>query len=103
MASKYKNVKTEIDGITFDSIKEAKRYQELKLLVRAGIIKVLVLQKPFPIVVNGVKICTYKCDFSYYGQDGRETVEDVKGVRTAVFSIKAKLMIAVYGLRVLET
>ncbi|MBN1114444.1 MAG: DUF1064 domain-containing protein, partial [Oligoflexia bacterium] len=48
--NKYKNVKTTVDGITFDSKKEADRYSELKLLERAGKIKDLILQPKFEII-----------------------------------------------------
>ena len=103
MPSKFKNIKTEVDGLTFDSIREAKRYSELMMLYRSKIITDLELQKEFELRVNGVKVCTYRCDFFYRDQNGREVVEDVKGVRTDVYRIKNKLMIAVYGLRILET
>jgi hypothetical protein len=100
--SKYRNVKTEIDGIVFSSKREGLRYLDLKMLLRSGIISDLVLQKKFPIQVNGVKVCVYVCDFSYLDQNGREVVEDVKGLKTPVYRIKNKLMIAVYGLRIVE-
>lgn len=101
--NKYRNVKTEIDGIVFDSKKEAARYQELRMLERAGIIKELRCQPKFPLQVNGVSICTYIADFHYLDQSGREVVEDVKGMKTALYRLKSKLMIACYGLRVVET
>lgn len=100
--TKYRNVKTEVDGITFDSKKEAARYQELRMLERSGIIKELQCQYKFPLQVNGVKVCTYIADFHYLDQNGREVVEDTKGIKTAMYRLKAKLMIAVYGLRVIE-
>ena len=90
------------DGVVFDSKREKLRYTELKMLVRAGIITKLELQRKYPLQVNGVKLGTYIADFSYLDKDGREVVEDVKGVRTPVYALKAKLMIAVYGLRVVE-
>ena len=102
-SSKYNAVKTEVDGIVFDSKLEAKRYSELKMLLRSGIISDLELQKKFELRVNGVLICKYVADFYYLDQSGRQVVEDVKGVRNPVYSIKAKLMIACHGLRILET
>ena len=55
--SKYGNRKTEVDGIVFDSKKEAERYRDLKLLERAGDIRELVLQPSFVLNVNGIKVC----------------------------------------------
>ena len=56
---KYRNIKTEIDGIKFDSKKEAKRYSELKMLESTSAINQLELQPQFPLYVNGEKICKY--------------------------------------------
>ena len=92
-----------VDGILFASKRESKRYCELRMLLRAGIITDLELQKKYEFRVNGVKICTYIADFVYLDQSGREVVEDVKGCKTAMYRLKAKLMIACHGLRVLET
>jgi hypothetical protein len=61
------------------------------MLERIGIIHNLALQPKFPLVVNGVKVCTYIGDFCYQDQDRRVVIEDVKGARTAVYSLKAKL------------
>ena len=87
-----------LDGIVFDSRFEMLRWIELQLLERAGEITHLRRQPAFPIVVNGVKVCTYEADFAYC-EDGSEVIEDVKGVATPVFRIKAKLMRAVWGSR----
>lgn len=62
---KYRNIKTVIDGITFDSIKESERYKKLLLLQKTGEISDLILQPKFPIIINNIKICTYIADFSY--------------------------------------
>ena len=102
-SSKYNAVKTEVDGIIFASKMESNRYLELKMLLRSGIISDLELQKKFELRVNGVLICKYLADFCYLDQSGRQVVEDTKGVRTPIYSIKAKLMIACHGLRILET
>jgi hypothetical protein len=103
MGSKYKNIITEVDGISFHSRKEANRYLELKMLLRSGYISELKLQPSFELRVNGVKVCTYVADFRYLDQQGREVVEDTKGMKTPIYRIKNKLMIACYGLRILET
>jgi len=100
---KYGNRKTVVDGITFHSAKEAKRYGELKLLQRAGEITSLELQPRFPIVINGVKVCTYVGDFGYVDHTGSPVIEDCKGFKTAIYRLKAKLMKAVHGIEVLET
>lgn len=100
--AKYNNRKTVIDGITFDSAKEARRYGELKLLQRAGEISNLNLQSEYELTVNWQKICKYRADFEYTTKDGRKVVEDVKGVRTPVYQLKKKLMKAVYNIEIKE-
>ena len=117
--SKYKAVKTTIDGITFDSKKEAKRYTELKLLEKSGMITHLELQPTYDITINGAKICKYKADFRYFTvrQENREQytnskgewivptmtgdkegqiVEDVKGFKTPIYRLKKKLVEACF-------
>lgn len=88
--NKFRSKKTEVDGITFASKAEAARYQTLKLELANGIISDLELQPKFPIIVDGVKVCTYIADFSY-NLGGRKIVEDVKGFQTPLFKLKAKL------------
>jgi len=100
--TKYGAVKTTIDGITFDSKKEAARYQQLKLLERAGEIDRLELQPKYDLVVNGVNIGFYRADFRYW-QGIKQIVEDVKGVRTSVYQIKKRLIAAIYGIEIFET
>lgn len=101
--SKFGAVKTTVDGIEFDSKAEAKRYSELKLLERAGKIKNLERQPRYDLEVNGVKIGFYKADFRYWDQaSSQQIVEDVKGMRTPVFAIKAKLMKALHRVEIVE-
>ena len=100
--AKYHAVRTTVDGITFASKKEAARFVELRLMERAGEIGQLTLQPVWPLVVNGVKICNYIADFQYRTPVGR-IVEDVKGVKTPVYKLKKKLMLAVYGIEIYET
>ena len=64
-ASKYHNRKTLVDGIQFDSQKEANRYQELILMERAGLIRSIELQPRYDLVVNEHKIGFYRGDFRY--------------------------------------
>ena len=93
--SKYGNIKTEIDGHTFDSRAEARYWRELCLLERAGMVSNIRRQVRFPIVWNGVKICDYIADFVYRERDkAGDTIADVKGAKTAAYRIKAKLMAA---------
>ena len=103
MANKYNNIKTEVDGIKFDSRKEAGRYGDLKLMQKGKVIYDLTLQPKFPIVINGTKICTYIADFAYKDRaTGTTTVEDVKGVKTPIYNLKKKLVKALHGIDITE-
>jgi len=102
--SKYKNKKVALDGYIFDSMGEAERYSELKMLQAAGHIKNLVIKPVYPLKVNNVLVCSYEPDFEYVDNiTQRSVTEDFKGVRTPVFVLKKKLMRAVYGIDILET
>ena len=101
-ANKYRAIKTTVDGITFASHKEAMRYQELMLLLHSNNIQNLRLQVNYPIVINGVKVCSYVADFVYIS-NGKEVVEDTKGVRTPYYKLKKKLMKAIYGIEIFES
>lgn len=74
---------------------EARRCNDLHALENAGSISLLQQQPEFPVIVNGKKICVYKGDFSYFVGEAR-LIEDVKGVVTPVFSLKKKLVEAIY-------
>lgn len=100
--SKYRAVKTEIDGIIFDSKKEARHYSELKLLQNAGIISKIELQIKFPIEVCGKKICSYICDFQITYPDGHIEIIDVKGMKTRIYILKKKLVEAIYNIKIIE-
>ena len=106
--NKYGAKKVELDGIRFDSKKEARVYSELKLLERAGKICDLRLQVPFdllPAQKIGGKVVerkvTYKADFVYH-ENGLQVVVDAKGVRTKEYIIKRKLMLYLFGIRIKE-
>ena len=101
--SKYRAQATWVDNIRFASKREAARYQELRLMEKAGLIRELDIQPRFPIKLNGVMICMYVGDFRYLNDKGEIVIEDVKGIRTASYKIKAKLMLALYGITILET
>ncbi len=101
--SKYHNQKTLHNGIQFDSRKEADRYRDLLLLERAGKIRNIELQPRYDLVVNGQKLGFYKADFRYEVRaTGEVIVEDVKGVRTAVYCLKKKLVKALYEIEIIE-
>jgi hypothetical protein len=108
--TKFHSVRVEIDGIKFASKAEGHRYSELKLMERAGLIRHLRLQVPHPLVVNEVKICTYIADFCYMekvpfasGESWQPVVEDVKGMKTPVYSLKKKLLKAILGITIRES
>ena len=121
--SKYLSRKTTVNGVVCDSKKEARRYYELLLQQKAGMISGLERQKKFVLIPTQrepdmigarggkhpgkviEKECAYIADFVYQVQ-GQTVVEDVKGYRMGgaytVFTIKRKLMLERYGIRVLE-
>jgi len=102
--NKYGAKKTAVDGIVFDSKREAARFERLKLMLLAGDISDLRADKRdlrFDLVVNGVLICRYEADFTYL-RDGCRVAEDTKGFRTAAYRIKKKLMKAVHGIEIVE-
>ena len=110
MGRKYKSVKTEVDGILFDSKKEANRWKELKLLEDAGEISHLQRQVKYELIpsqrMDGKVVerpCTYIADFVYHKLGSNEVVvEDTKGFRTPDYIIKRKLMLQVHGIRIRE-
>jgi len=63
--NKYRNKKTEVNGIVFDSKKEATRYCELKTLEQVGVIRDLTCQVRMPLEIDGDRVCVYVCDFRY--------------------------------------
>lgn len=122
MKSKYKAIKTTINGIEFDSRKEARRYQELLLLQRGKAISNLQLQVKFVLIPaqyeeverygkNGHRLksnrrlvekeCSYVADF-VYEEDGKLIVEDTKGFKTKDYIIKRKLMLYEKGIKIRE-
>lgn len=122
MKKKYSNIKTCVNGISFDSRKEARRYSELLLLQRAEAIRDLELQKKYVLIPaqyetyerygkkgqrlqDGQRLvekeCAYLADF-VYKEDGKTIVEDTKGIKTKDYIIKRKLMLYVHGIRIKE-
>lgn len=118
-SNKYNSKKVEVDGIVFDSKKEAKRYQELKLLEKSGAIQNLQRQVKYVLIpaqrepdIIGKrggrkpgrlieKECSYYADFVYQ-ENGKTIVEDTKGIRTTEYIIKRKLMLYLHGIRINE-
>lgn len=102
--NKYHAIPTLVDGIRFDSKKEAKRYQELKLLEKAHEIRELKLQVPFVLIEKSKygREVTYIADFTYYEGD-KFIVEDVKGVKTSTYRVKKRLVAEKYGIKIKET
>uniref|UniRef100_A8GLP7 DUF1064 domain-containing protein n=1 Tax=Serratia proteamaculans (strain 568) TaxID=399741 RepID=A8GLP7_SERP5 len=97
-ASKYKNKKTVVDGFTFDSKKEAEYFGQLQLLKKAGRVVMILRQVPFHLP-GGVK---YIADFVIFYTDGLVEVVDVKGVRTAEYKMKKKLVEFNYPITIRE-
>ena len=124
--TKYNASKCVVDGITFDSRKEAKRYCELKLLEKGNVIRDLRLQVEFELLPNQYttekrygkngkplkdkkvlleRKCSYIADFVYIlNETGETIVEDAKSeiTRTPVYLLKRKLMLYRYGIRIKE-
>lgn len=113
--SKYHSVKVKVNGMTFDSRKEANRYCELKLLQQAGKITDLRRQVRYLIIptqydetgeYGEIGAClersaNYTADFVYH-ENGKLVVEDVKGMKTDDYILRRKLMLQVYGIRIKE-
>lgn len=106
--SKYRNKKVTFNGIKFDSKKECKRYQDLLSLERAGQISDLQRQVKFELIpsqrIDGKVVeraVCYVADF-VYERNGQKVVEDTKGIRTADYIIKRKLLLYIHGIRIKE-
>ena len=112
--NKYGAKKVVVDGEVFDSRKEYYRWCDLKLLQRAGVISELNRQVKYLLIPgqrdgSGKLIereVIYIADFEYI-QDGKKVVEDVKGYKRGaayqLFTIKRKLMLWKYGIKIKET
>jgi hypothetical protein len=98
---KYSNEPAVVDGILFDSKLEVRRYGELKLLKMAGAITDLKIQQKWYLHVHGVKLGYYESDFSYL-EDGKQVIEDCKGVKTPIYRWKKRHVHAEYGIHIRE-
>lgn len=117
--TKYGNKKTTVDGITFDSLKEAKRYKELSLMERAGMIQELQRQVKYILIPaqrepdtvgarGGIRKgkliereASYVADF-VYKEKGQTVVEDTKGFRTKDYLLKRKMLLFFHGIKIKE-
>ena len=116
---KYHNKRTTVDGITFDSLKEAKRWNELLLMLKSGAIQDLQRQVRFVLIpaqrepdtvgarggIHKGKLiereCTYVADF-VYKENGQTVVEDTKGFRTKDYLLKRKMLLFFHGIKIKE-
>ena len=106
--SKYGAQPETVDGVRFASRKEARRYGDLRVLAKAGLIRDLQLQPEFPLAVADTRgilqvIGIYRADFSYVDRESdRFVVEDVKGFKTTLYRWKKKHVEVQYGITVRE-
>lgn len=105
---KYGAVKTTIDGITFDSKREARRYLQLKQMAHANLISKLEVNAALSLKIeyvferDGTKFASYQPDFRYL-ENGNLIVEDAKGKKTKSYITKRRLMKELYGITIRET
>ena len=107
--NKYRNEKITVNGIVFDSKREADRWADLNVLQRAGEISRLQRQVKYVLIPTQYdekkkvleRECSYIADFVYF-KDGKLVVEDAKGFKTPEYRIKKKLMLLFHGVRVRE-
>ena len=100
---KYNNRWTEVDGLKFQSQREAARWVLLRARQEKGEIRELERQVPLRLEVNGVLVARYYADFRYRLSTGEVITEDVKGQKTDVYRLKKKLVKACLGITILET
>lgn len=109
MRSKYNARKTVVDGLVFDSRREAKRYVELREMERSGEISNLQRQVRVELIPSfdcdgqHFRGIYYVVDFTYTGADGNTVWEDAKGMKTSVYLIKRKLVAYRYQRIIKET
>ena len=95
---KFNAVQTILDGIKFPSKKEAARYSQLKRLQQAGEVVFFLRQVPFHLPGN----VTYRLDYMVFWADETITFEDSKGMRTAIYILKLKMVEALYPIKITE-
>lgn len=99
---KYNATAVTVDGIRFASKREAAYYGTLKMREKAGEVSAVELQKPYTFTSpDGTLLATYRADFCFWDHTAdRFRVVDVKGVETAEFRMKKRMMRAFYGIEV---
>lgn len=95
---KFNAIRTVSDGIKFASKREARRYEELKLMQKAGEVVFFLRQIPFYLPGN----IKYVCDFQVFFKDGTVRFEDVKGMRTPQYKAKKRMVEALYPVEIVE-
>lgn len=102
--SKYHAKPVTVDGIRFDSKREAERWQQLLLLYRAGEISNLRRQVPYVLIPKSDygRDIVYRADFVYVDKSCIEIVEDAKGFKTDIYRLKKRLMAEKYGIIIKE-
>lgn len=104
--SKFGNIKTDYEGDSYDSRSEARYAKQLDTLKNAKNDAQRVVkwerQIKYPFELNGVNMGHYRLDFLVEYADGRIEHVDVKGVRTPVYSLKKKMMLAFHGIKIIE-
>ena len=104
---KYRNKEIVVDGIKFQSIKEGRRFQSLRIMEKAGIITDLRRQVTFQLLPSQKgdgrteRPVKYVADFTYQ-ENGKTVVEDTKGMKTKDYIIKRKLMRFIHGITIKE-
>lgn len=123
--AKYLNKKIYVDDMVFDSMKEYRRYVELKEMEANGLIFDLQRQVKFELIPKQIEVveqyskktgkrikdkvrvaereCNYVADFVYTTPENKLVVEDTKGLRTDDYIIKRKLMLYLKNIKILET
>ena len=96
--NKFNAKKTVVDGITFDSQKEARYYSHLKILQRQGDVIMFLRQVPFELPGN----TKYRVDFQVWEKDGTVRHVDVKGRRTKEYIRAKKQVEALYPVTIEE-
>ena len=101
---KYGARRCQLDGYTFDSQAEARRYGELLYAARAGVITDLQVHPRYALTLNGIHLCDYVADFTYTLPSGTRIVEDVKSppTRTPLYRLKRKLFETLHHLPIVE-
>lgn len=101
---KYGNYECVVEGERFDSIREALRWQELRMMEKAGEISGIERQVTYELIPKqpGERAVKYIADFRYRDRNGLTVVEDAKGMKTKDYIIKRKLLLYMHGIKIVE-